>query len=312
VDTQKQLLNDLLLEKYEPIAIIGIGLRFPGGNDTPTRFAEFLAAGSSGTGEIPSDRWDVGSFDSTGLDVSGKVRTTGGGFIDGIDQFDPSFFNISPKEAQYIDPQQRIVLETAWEALEDANIDSHRIRNCNGGVYIGTSCVDYTLEIDALAYEDLDAHIGTGTAHSAVPGRVSYFFGWRGPSIAIDTACSSSLAALHLAVEGLRRGECEIALCGGVNVIHHPRNHVVFSQAKMLAPDGRCKTFDEAADGYSRSEGCGIVVLKRFSDAKRDGDEVLALVRGCAVRQDGEVVDLRSLMVRLKKPSCAPRWQHRC
>ncbi len=285
---RNQLLDELLLEKYEPIAVVGIGLRFPGSNETPADFAEFLRAGRSGTGPIPTDRWDVDGFASGDFGTKGKVHTVGGGFLDEIDQFDPVFFNISPKEAQYVDPQQRLVLETAWEALENANIDPTTLRHSNGGVYVGVSCVDYTLEVDALSYEELDAHIGTGTAHSAVPGRLSYFLGWRGPSMAIDTACSSSLVSLHLAVEGLRRRECEIALCGGVNAIHHPRNHIVFSQAKMLAPDGRCKTFDGTADGYSRSEGCAMVVLKRMSDAKRDGDLILALVRGTAVRQDGE------------------------
>ncbi|MGC5364453.1 type I polyketide synthase [Streptomyces sp. DT24] len=285
---QRQALDELLLEKYEPIAIVGVGLRFPGDNSTPEGFADFLEQGRSGTGPIPADRWDVEGFSSGGEDVKGKIRTLGGGYLGQVDRFDPQFFNISPKEAQYIDPQQRLALETAWEALEEAGIDPTRLRDGNGGVYIGVSTVDYTIEADALAYEELDAGIGTGTAHSAVPGRVSYFLGWRGPSMAVDTACSASLVTVHLAAEGLRRGECDIALAGGVNVIHHPRNHIVFSQANMLSVDGECKTFDSAADGYSRGEGCGMVVLKRLSDAKRDGDRVLALVRGSAVRQDGE------------------------
>ncbi|WP_327316398.1 type I polyketide synthase [Streptomyces sp. NBC_01235] len=285
---QRKVLRELLLEKHEPIAIVGVGMRFPGGNSTLPGFAEFLEQGRSGTGPIPVDRWDVEGFSSGGQDAKGKIRTFAGGFLDRVDQFDPQFFNISPKEAQYIDPQQRLALETAWEALEEAGIDPNSLRNGNGGVYVGVSTVDYTIEADALAYEELDANIGTGTAHSAVPGRISYFLGWRGPSMAVDTACSASLVTLHLAAEGLRRGECDIALAGGVNVIHHPRNHIVFSQANMLSVDGECKTFDSSADGYSRSEGCGMVVLKRLTDAKRDGDRVLALVRGSAVRQDGE------------------------
>ncbi|MFJ9595509.1 SDR family NAD(P)-dependent oxidoreductase [Streptomyces virginiae] len=284
----KQLLKELMLEKYEPIAIVGAGIRFPGGNDTPEGFTEFLRAGGVGTGPIPESRWNVAEFASGGENAKGKILPHSGGFLDGIDRFDPRFFNISPKEAQYIDPQQRLVLETAWEALEHANIDPTALRGGNGGVYVGISCVDYTIEIDDLAYDELDANVGTGTAHSVAAGRISYFLGMRGPSMAIDTACSSSLVALHLAVEGLRRGECEIALCGGVNAIHHPRNHIVFSQAGMLSPDGMCKTFDDSADGYSRAEGCGMVVLKRLSDALRDGDRVIALVRGTAVRQDGE------------------------
>ncbi|MEV5882341.1 type I polyketide synthase [Streptomyces sp. NPDC052020] len=288
LEEQRHVLRELLLEKHEPIAIVGVGMRFPGGNSTLSGFAEFLEQGRSGTGPIPEDRWDVAGFSSGGKDAKGKIRTFAGGFLDRVDRFDPQFFNISPKEAQYIDPQQRLALETAWEALEEAGIDPSGLRNGNGGVYVGVSTVDYTIEADALAYEELDAHIGTGTAHSAVPGRISYFLGWRGPSMAVDTACSASLVTLHLAAEGLRRGECDIALAGGVNVIHHPRNHIVFSQANMLSVDGECKTFDSSADGYSRSEGCGMVVLKRLTDAKRDGDRVLALVRGSAVRQDGE------------------------
>ncbi|GGK86767.1 type I polyketide synthase [Mangrovihabitans endophyticus] len=282
-----ELLRELLLERYEPIAIVGIGLRLPGDNEDPAGLADFLRSGGSGIGPVPANRWDVGRFASDD-GGKGKIRAAGGGFLAGMDQFDPRFFGISPREAQYMDPQARLVLETGWEALEHAGIDPHRLRRSDGGVYVGVSCVDYPLEVEALAFPDLDAYIGTGTAHSAIPGRLSYFLGWRGPSMAIDTACSSSLVALHLAVEGLRRKECSIALCAGVNAIHHPRNHVVFSQAGMLSPDGFCKTFDDRADGYSRSEGCGVVVLKRYSDAKRDGDRILALVRGTAVRQDGE------------------------
>ncbi|MFV2097452.1 SDR family NAD(P)-dependent oxidoreductase [Micromonospora sp. LOL_014] len=284
---QQALLRELLLEKYEPIAIVGIGLRMPGDNDTPAGFAEFLRRGGSGTVPIPADRWDVDAY-SSAEGGPGKVRTRAGGFVSGYDQFDPRFFNISPKEAQYMDPQQRLVLETGWEALEHAGIDPTGLRGGDGGVYVGVSCVDYTLEVEALRYEELDGYVGTGTAHSVVPGRLSYFLGWRGPSLAVDTACSASLVALHLAVTGLRRRECGIALVGGVNSIHHPRNHIVFTQAGMLSPDGLCKTFDDGADGYSRSEACGMVVLKRLSDARRDGDRVLALVRGSAVRQDGE------------------------
>ncbi len=288
---REALLAELLLEKYEPIALVGIGLRFPGGSTSRAGFAAALRAGRSGTGPIPADRWDADAYLAVG-DERGKVRTTGGGFLAALDRFDARFFNISPKEARYVDPQQRLVLETAWEALEDAGIDPTDPRNVLGGVYVGVGAADYAFEMAELADEDLDAYLGTGTAHSAVPGRLSYFLGWQGPSIAVDTACSSSLVALHLATEGLRRRECDIALCAGVSVIHHPRLHIILSQANMLAPDGRCKTFDAAADGYSRSEGCGSVVLKRLSDALRDDDPVIALVRGTAVRQDGRSAGL--------------------
>ncbi|MDG4765029.1 type I polyketide synthase [Solwaraspora sp. WMMD406] len=282
------LVRDLLMEKYEPIAIVGMGLRLPGGNETPEEFADFLRSGRAGTGPIPSDRWDVEGLYSDVDGEKGKVLTAGGGFVSGIDEFDPRFFNISPKEAGYVDPQHRLVLECAWKALEHANIDPTSLRDGNGGVYLGISSMDYTIEVDRLDPTELTSHIAAGTAHSAMSGRLSYFLGWRGPCMSIDTACSSSLVALHVAVQGLRRRECDIALAGGVNAVHHPRNHVVFSQANMLAADGRCKTFDDKADGYSRSEGCGVIVLKRLSDAKRDGDTILALVRGSSVRQDGE------------------------
>lgn len=278
----------LLREKHEPIAIVGIGIRLPGGNDTTADLAEFLRAGNSGTVPTPQDRWNLEDFTGDNGSGKGKTHSAGGGFLTGIDQFDASFFNISPKEARCLDPQQRLALETSWEALENANIDPTRLRHSNVGIYFGASALDYALEINALADEDMDGYLAAGVLHAAVPGRLSYFLGVRGPSIATDTACSSSLVALHIAVAGLRRQECEIALCGGVSAIHHPYSTVLLSDMNALAADGRCKTFDESADGYGRAEGCGVIVLKRLSDAQRDGDTVLAVVRGTAVRQDGE------------------------
>ncbi|GAA3879201.1 hypothetical protein GCM10023084_35120 [Streptomyces lacrimifluminis] len=276
----------------EPIAIVGIGLRFPGGSDSADEFDAFLRDGRSGIGLIPEDRWDVAAFTPQSPDDKGKIHASGGGFLDRIDLFDASFFNISPKEAQYMDPQQRMLLETAWQALEHANIDPTPLRRGNGGVYVGASSIDYALELDSLPYEELDGHLASGITMFPLSGRLSYFLGWRGPSMSVDTACSSSLVALHLAVQGLRAGESDIALCGGVNALHHPRIPVMFSNAQMLAPDGQCKTFDESADGYARAEGCGVLVLKRLSDANRDGDTVLALVRGTAVGQDGDSAGL--------------------
>ena len=288
-DTQ-ELLERLLLEKYEPIAIVGTGMRLPGGNDSRAALAEFLRDGRSGIGPIPADRWDVPTFASPpGEPVAkGKIATEGGGFLDDVDLFDPAFFGISPKEASYVDPQQRLILETSWEALEDAGLDATALRGANGGVYIGVSAADYMVATDELPHEELDGYLGAGTAHSAVSGRLAYFLGWQGPCVSVDTACSSSLVALHLAVQDLRQRQCDVALCGAVSVILHPQAHIVTSQAGMLAPDGQCKTFDDSADGYSRSEGCGVLALKRMSDAKRDGDQILALVRGTAIRQDGE------------------------
>ncbi|WP_326559981.1 type I polyketide synthase [Micromonospora sp. NBC_01796] len=282
------LLTRLLLEKYEPIAIVGIGLRMPGGNDTRESFADFLRAGSDGIGPIPPDRWDVDNFATTEPSARGKIRTAGGGFLDGVDQFDPAFFGISPKEAGYVDPQQRLVLETAWAALEDAGLDADALRGANGGVYVGISSADYMVAAGALPDEAIDGYLGAGTSHSAAAGRLSYFLGWQGPCASVDTACSSSLVALDMAVRDLRQRQCDIALAGGVNLAIHPQAHIVTTQANMLAPDGRCKTFDDSADGYARSEGSGMLALKRLSDARRDGDRVLALVRGCAIRQDGE------------------------
>ncbi|MBO3747420.1 type I polyketide synthase [Streptosporangiaceae bacterium NEAU-GS5] len=276
----------------EPIAIIGVGLRFPGGNTTLDGFADFLRNGRSGVGPVPDDRWDVAAFAPADEGDKGKIHTAGGGFLDRIDEFDAPFFNISPKEADFVDPQQRLLLETTWEALENATINPAPLRGGNGGVYVGASSVDYALESIDLELEELDGHLAAGTTVFPLSGRLSYFLGWRGPCMTVDTACSSSLTALHLAVSGLRAGECDIALCAGVNAIHHPRVLVTFSHAKMLAPDGRCKTFDEAADGYVRAEGCGVLVLKRLSTAERDGDEVLGLVRGTAVGQDGDSAGL--------------------
>src|SRR5690554_1712664 len=284
---QQQLLQSLLMEKYEPIAICGIGLRAPGNNDSVATFKQFLQHNGDGIVEIPSDRWDNSAF-YDGEDGKGKIRTNKGGYLKDIASFDAKFFNVSPKEADYLDPQQRLVLETAWEALEHAGIDADSLRGSNGGVFVGVSSIDYSLEVGALAMQENIGYIGTGTAHSAVSGRVSYFLGWRGPCVSIDTACSSSLVALHQAIVALRHKECNVALCGGVNAIHHPRNLVVFSDAKMLSPSGRCKTFDDSADGYGRSEGCSMIVLKRLSDAIKDGDSIIATLRGSAVNQDGE------------------------
>ncbi|MFB6819301.1 SDR family NAD(P)-dependent oxidoreductase [Streptomyces sp. NPDC056347] len=276
----------------EPVAIVGVGLRFPGGSTSLDEFEEFLRTGGSGIGPLPDDRWDVAAFTPQGPDDKGKIRARGGGYLDRIDLFDAGFFNISPKEAQYIDPQQRMLLETAWQALEHANIDPTPLRRGNGGVYIGASSVDYALELDSLPYEELDGHLASGITLFPLAGRLSYFLGWRGPSISVDTACSSSLAALHMAVTALRLGECDIALSGGVNALHNPRIPVMFSNAQMLAGDGQCKTFDESADGYARAEGVGVIVLKRLADATRDGDNVLAVVRGTAVGQDGDSAGL--------------------
>ncbi|MET1254637.1 SDR family NAD(P)-dependent oxidoreductase [Aliikangiella maris] len=287
ISAEKQQLNALLMEKYEPIAIIGIGLRLPGNNLTSDDFVQFLKNKGDGIVDIPVDRWNNKEFYQNSPE-RGKIKTNKGGYLNNITDFDAKFFNISPKEAHYIDPQQRIVLESSWEALENANVNIEALKGSDGGVFMGVSSIDYSLEVVSLPNDELAAPIGTGTSHSAVAGRISYFLGWKGPSVSVDTACSSSLVALHQATQALRRKECSIALCGGVNVIHHPRNLMIFSDANMLSADGRCKTFDDTADGYGRSEGCSVVVLKRLSDAMQDGDHIYATVRGSAVNQDGE------------------------
>ncbi|MEU5880018.1 beta-ketoacyl synthase N-terminal-like domain-containing protein [Spirillospora sp. NPDC047279] len=279
----------LTAERTEPIAIVGAGLRVPGGGTTLGGFAEYLGSGRSAIGPIPPDRWQAAAFaDAAEGEGRGRISSASGGFLADVDLFDAPFFNISPKEARCIDPQQRIALETSWEALENANIDPARLRRGNVGVYFGASSADFAWEIGARATEDMDGYLAGGLLNAAVAGRVSYFLGARGPCMSVDTACSSSLVALHLAVKGLRGRECEIALCGGVGVIHHPYSSMLLSDMQALSADGRCKTFDESADGYGRAEGCGVIVLKRLSDARRDGDTILALVRGTAVRQDGE------------------------
>lgn len=282
------IIEKLIMEKYEPIAIVGVALRFPGSANTLHEFEKLLQDGVDGITEIPKSRWDNSKYYSNKKDEKGKIKTHSGGYIDNFDLFDPNFFSISPKEAQYIDPQQRIMLELAWESLESANINPTELTGTNGGVFIGVSTTDFIKEITLLRDDQINGYMGTGSSNSAIPGRISYFLGLNGPSMVIDTACSSSLVALHTACNALRNSEANFALCGGVNVIHNPSNHISFSSANMLAIDGRCKTFDDSADGYGRSEGAAMLVLKRLSDAKKDNHQILAVVRGTAVMQDGQ------------------------
>ncbi|HSG44978.1 MAG TPA: amino acid adenylation domain-containing protein, partial [Anaerolineales bacterium] len=268
----------------EPIAIIGMSCRFPQAPN-PGAFWELLRNGVDAITEVPPDRWDVDAFHSETPDP-GKMTTRFGGFLDNVDLFDPAFFGISPREAARMDPQQRLLLEVSWEALENAFIPPQTLAGTRTGVFIGISSYDYS----RLQFDDpemIDAYAGTGNAHSVAANRLSYVFDLRGPSMAIDTACSSSLVATHLACQSLRSGESDVALAGGVNLILTPELTITFSQARMLSPDGHCKTFDASADGYVRGEGCGVVVLKRLSDALRDGDNILAVIRGSAVNQDG-------------------------
>jgi acyl transferase domain-containing protein/SAM-dependent methyltransferase/acyl carrier protein len=277
----------------EPIAIIGMGCRFPGGADTPEQFWEMLRAGVDAIREVPRDRWDIDAYWDPDPEKPGKMCTRWGGFIEGIAEFDPQFFGISPREAASMDPQQRLLLEVSWHALEDAGIPQERLWGSRTAVYAGISTDDYTAVLTkASETVALDAYVGVGTASSVASGRISYTFNLQGPCVSIDTACSSSLVAIHEACQSLQLNEADLAIAGGVNAMLAPGVTVNFSQARMLSPDGRCKTFDASADGYVRGEGCGMVVLKRLSDAQREGDRIWAVIPGSAMNQDGRSAGL--------------------
>jgi len=269
----------------EPIAIVGIGCRFPGAND-PEAFWQLLREGVDAIAEVPSQRWNIDRFYDSHPATPGKMYTRWGGFLDQVDQFDPSFFKISPREAQYLDPQQRLLLEVAWEALENAAIVPENLAGSQTGVFIGIGNFEY----HRLIYNDLssiNAYSSTGTSLSITANRLSYLLDLQGPSMAVDTACSSSLVAVHLACQSLQNQESNLCLVGGVNLILSPEPTIAFSQTRMMSADGRCKTFDASADGYVRGEGCAVIVLKRLSNALEDGDRILAIIRGSAVNQDG-------------------------
>jgi amino acid adenylation domain-containing protein len=281
----KQRNEELENQRVEPIAIISMACRLPGGIDTPEAYWECLASGSDAIETLP-ERWrDLDIYDPD-PEAVGKSYTREGGFLHGVEQFDAGFFGISPREAQAMDPQQRLVLETAWEALERAGIPPMSLRESPTGVYLGTMASDYAIEYRCQP-EALDGYQGTGNACSVVAGRVSYVLGLQGPAVSLDTACSSSLVAIHLACAGLRQGECDLALAGGVTVISNAGFFIEFSRLKALAPDGRCKSFSARADGAGFAEGCGILLLKRLSQAERDGDTILGVIRGSAINQDG-------------------------
>jgi acyl transferase domain-containing protein/aryl carrier-like protein len=270
------------------IAIIGIGCRFPGGANSPEAFWELQRNGVDAITEVPADRWDSKAFYHPDSGRPGKINSRWGGFIERIDHFDARFFGISPREAARMDPQQRMLLEVAWEALEDGGQTLERLAGTGVGVFIGVSTMDYQ-EITRCVSdrEYIDAHTNTGGAMSIAANRISYVFDFRGPSFAVDTACSSSLTAVHLATRSLRDGECELALVGGTNALIKPETTMGFSRASMLSPDGRCKAFDARANGYTRGEGAGMVVLKPLKKALADGDPIYAVIRGTAINEDG-------------------------
>ncbi|MDZ7286762.1 MAG: amino acid adenylation domain-containing protein [candidate division KSB1 bacterium] len=269
----------------EPIAIVGLGCRFPGAGNLG-EFWELLRNGVDAIREVPPDRWNSEAYYDPTPGVPGKMVTRWGGFIDHVDQFDHQFFGISPREAAQMDPQQRLLLEVTWEALEDAGLTAEKIAGSQTGVFIGISTNDYS-RLSAGDTLHINAYSGTGNALSIAANRLSYLLDAHGPSLAVDTACSSSLVAVHYACESLRHGECEAAIAGGVNLILVPEIAINFSQAGVMAPDGRCKTFDARANGYVRGEGAGVVILKPLSKALADGDHIYALIRGSAVNSDG-------------------------
>ncbi|MFH0725407.1 MAG: beta-ketoacyl synthase N-terminal-like domain-containing protein, partial [Pseudomonadota bacterium] len=274
--------------RSEPLAIVGMGCRFPGKIVDAESYWNVLHQGMDVITAVPKDRWDIDALYDSDPDVPGKMSTRYGGFLPDVAAFDAPFFGISRREAIGMDPQQRLLLEVCWEAIEHAGISPAGLRGTPAGVFMGIGTFDYAgLRYAQRDYEGVDSYFATGGVLSVAAGRLSYALGLTGPSMAVDTACSSSLVAVHLACQSLRSRECDLALAGGVNVILLPELSINFSRARMLSPDGRCKTFDASANGYVRGEGCGVIVLKRLSDATAAGDRILALVRGSAVNQDG-------------------------
>jgi thioester reductase-like protein len=287
IETLQARVRELEQSDRQDMAIIGYAARLPGARDAEA-FWSLLHEGRDAVSPIPPDRWDADAFYDADPDAPGKMFTRRAGFLDDVVGFDAQFFGVSPREAMYMDPQHRLMLETAWHALEHACLAPADLAGTRAGVFMGLSTHDYLgLLSSRLKYEAIEAYFGTGTSPAAGAGRISYRLGLEGPAVTVDTACSSSLVAIHQACQSLRVGECDLALVGGVNVILTPATMINFSRARMLAPDGRCKTFDAAADGYVRGEGCGVVVLKRLADAQRDGDRIRAVIRGSAVNQDG-------------------------
>lgn len=287
-DENNSDLSSVIDNSEDLIAIIGMSCRFPGCVNNPAEYWSVLRNGINAIVEVPSYRWDINHYYAPDPKQPGKISSKYGGFLEQVDQFDAPFFRISPREAASIDPQQRILLEETWNSLENAGINPESLSGSQTGVFVGIFSHDYELlQVKSNSPDDFDAYFGTGNSASIAAGRLSYFFGFTGPALAVDTACSSSLVAVHLASQSLRQGECDLAVASGVNLLLSPELSITFSQAGMLSPDGQCKTFDASANGYVRSEGCGVVVLKRLQEALADNNNILAVVRGTAINQDG-------------------------
>ncbi|MET0404595.1 MAG: beta-ketoacyl synthase N-terminal-like domain-containing protein, partial [Cystobacter sp.] len=302
VETRKALLRQALskiegleqqLSRAEqfrdaPIAVVGMACRFPGDANTPERYWRNLSEGRDSVSEVPSDRWDNGTWFDPDPDAAGKAYSRHGGFLGSVDQFDAPFFGIAPRDARSMDPQHRLVLECVWEAFERAGIPPATQKGSRTGVYVGLAATDYGWLIqDSKGATSLDAYFLTGVAPSFIAGRTAHVFGFEGPAVAVDTACSSSLVAVHLACNSLRVGETDVAIAAGANLMLAPMSQVMMSKVRVLSPSGRCRAFDATADGFVRGEGVGVVILKRLADAVAAGDPVLAIVRGSAVNQDG-------------------------